>query len=162
MNRFFGKTKKFGHALVFQTRHFIFVLKYLEHFISDTVIIKDIEERLCDDYCREQRKKMKTKVYMFLVDNTNIYNSFKRRPGCSNTIITYPNETFHRLLSPDPMGLTTRLPYYDCLNPFELVFIATAVMMAFSFLLLFYHRKKVRFRFNLYKRIWNYYRLVEY
>jgi len=95
--------------------------------------------------CQKERARQKSSVYQFLVKKTTIYKSFKPRPECSMTKITHysVNESYHMEVSPDPMGLSSGST--DCLNSFELVFIGTAVMMTFSFFLLFYHRKKVRF-----------------
>jgi len=79
------------------------MLKYLEHVVSET------EKQLgCNEYCLAKREKMKSSLVHYLVNKTNIYESFKPRPKCSGTTISEVNSTYDRLMAPDPMGFITK------------------------------------------------------
>ena len=110
------------------------MLKYLEQSISET------GADLCNEYCKAQEEKMKNSMVHYLMHATDIYDSFKPRPHCSNTAIGYSDESYYRSWTPDPIR---GIAEFDCVNSIEVLFIATGVMMAVSFLVLIYHRKKV-------------------
>ena len=113
----------------------------MEHHTSQT------ETQLCNEYCKRQEEKLTNSMIHYLMNTTNIYDSFKPRPECSSTAVSYTDASYHQtIISPDPIRFEREpgIAEFDCVNSVEILFIATGVLMSLSFLLLIYHHKKVR------------------